>query len=549
MLIISFGALPQEVLVTEHVFDGNFFPTVIAGVILALAFQFILTALSVAVGITSMGDLKEQYAESTQNLSKSGDPNEKIEHIGEVETPTSVKVTSAFGVWSVLTTCIALFLATMIALNLNGIITRDAALTNSLVIWALFFIILFYFEAKVAGTLLGGLIGTATAGLKASGSAVKSLFTPSKQKQVDRLMKTSIDRIRTEVSGLDTSAINDTVDRFVNKLDQKVPDYVVLKSDLEGHVKKSGAKQTLAKWMVIEKVLSQSIEKNSNLNSEEAKQKINQVKQNLAQMRDAYQNGDDSIDGIKNIVSRFSELDKKEINDKIKRFKSQLSSMLPEDFDKKDLQEKLSQIINDPRVLLDAASNKFEQLNRESIVAYLNENTSIDKSKLDSYADKVEAAVNNIAAEFDKENDDRLLARMESSIEKFFNSTNRPELRYEDLKNDFAKILDNPRESLEVIKARIDQMDGKTVKALVTNNQYLDEAHLDKVAQSYDDAKVMVNKRIAQIEEKTAQQYKMMKRKAVIKAEHARKTASVAAWWLVITAAASAGAAVAGGLI
>ena len=138
---------------------------------------------------------------------------------------------------------------------------------------------------------------------------------------------------------------------------------------------------------------------------------------------------------------------------------------------------------------------------------------------------------------------------MEASVENFFNTTGRPELRYDGLKNDFVQMLDNPRDSLEIIKARVDQMDGKTVKALVTNNPYIDEAHLDKVAQSYDDAKQYVRDKIEQIEAKTAQQYKILQRKAVIKAEHARKTASAAAWWLVITALASAAAAVVGGLL
>ena len=539
----------HEVLVNEHFFDANFFPTVIAGVILALAFQFVLTALSVAVGVTSIGNLKEKYAESTQNLSRSGESNETVEHLSDVDTPLGVKVTTGFGIWSVLTTCIALFLATLVALNLNGVVSRDAVIANSLVIWALFFITLFYFETRVAGTLLGGLISTATAGFKASGAAVKSFFSPSKQKQLDKAIKTTVDRIRKEVNGMDTTVIQDTVSHFAQKVDQKIPDYKDLKQDLENQARASGTQSSPAKWMAIEAVLSKAIEKNSQLESKDAKDKVAQAKEVLQQMKAAYGQGDHAIDGIKNVVAQFSDADKQEINEKIEAFKGQLAQMLPEDFDKADLKEKISTVINDPKVLLDAASNQFQKINRESIVNYLNENTSIEKSKIDEYADKVENAVQRIAAEFDKENDDRLVARMEASVENFFNTTGRPELRYDGLKNDFVQMLDNPRDSLEIIKARVDQMDGKTVKALVTNNPYIDEAHLDKVAQSYDDAKQYVRDKIEQIEAKTAQQYKILQRKAVIKAEHARKTASAAAWWLVITALASAAAAVVGGLL
>lgn len=38
--------------------------TIIAGVILALAFQVILTAISVAAGITAIGDIKEKYVKA-----------------------------------------------------------------------------------------------------------------------------------------------------------------------------------------------------------------------------------------------------------------------------------------------------------------------------------------------------------------------------------------------------------------------------------------------------------------------------------------------------
>ncbi len=549
LLLMSFGAISQEIVVTEHMFNGNFFPTVIAGVILALAFQFILTALSVAVGITSLGDLKQQYAESTQNLSKSGEPNEREDHLSDVETPFTVKVTTGFGIWSVMTTCVALFLAATIALNLSGVVTQEAVIANSLVIWALFFILLFYFESKVAGTLIGGLIGTATAGFKASGSLVKSLFTPTKQQKLDKVLKTTIDRIRTEVNGMDTSAINETVERFVSKIDQKVPDYADLKSDLQEQARQSATKNTTAKWMAIEKVLSRTIEKNSKLDSAAARQKVNEAKDTLAQLKDAYTRGDDAIDGIKNMISGYSELDKKDIDKRIGEFKSMMTSMLPEDFEKAELKDKISTVINDPKVLIDAANNQFEKINRESIVAYLNENTEIDKSKLDEYADKIESIVERIAAEFDKQNDDRLLAKMENSVENYFNTTGRPELRYEALKNDFIHMLDNPQDSIEIVKARLSQMDGHSVKALLTNNRYVDEEHIDKVAQSYDDAKALVSQKISTIEQKSIQQYKMFKRKAVIQAEHARKTASVAAWWLVISALTSALAAVAGGLL
>lgn len=555
LLSASFFAMSQDLVVTDQsMFDGNFFPTVIAGVILALAFQFILTALSVALGLSSIGNLKEKYAESTQNISQSGEDNTDPEHqhLNEVEAPLGVKVTTGFGIWSVITTCVALFLATLIALNLNGVITRDAVIANSLVIWALFFITLFYFETKVAGTILGGLISTATAGLKASGSAVQSLFTPSDAKKVDHLVKTSVDRLRTEINDMDSSAINETIRNFVNKVDRKVPDYQDLKQDLQDISAQSTTTESNSsanKWLAVERVLSTYIASNPNVNTDQAKQKLNDAKRAVKDAKEAYQRGQGAADGVKNVVSNFSTMDKQEIDQRINDFKNAIVNATPEGFDKDQVLDKIKNIINYPVVLSHSIKNNFKDLDRQSIINYLNENTALDRAQLNAYADKIEEAVQQVAAQFDKENEDRITAKMERSVAAFLNGTGREELRYEDLKNDFITAFNNPRESLDVIKSRINKLDGQSVKALVTNNQYLDEAHIDKVSQSITDAKQYVADKIVEIEKKSVQQYKMVKRKAVIRAEHARKTASVAAWWLVITAAASAAAAVAGGLI
>lgn len=554
LLSASFVTASQDLVVATDsaLFDGNFFPTVIAGVILALAFQFILTALSVAMGLSSVGNLKEKYAESTQNLSKSGEDNYKEQHLNDVESPITVKVTTGFGIWSVVTTCIALFLATMIALNLNGVITRDAVIANSLVIWALFFIILFYFEAKVAGTIVGGLISTATAGLKASGSAVQKLFTPSDAKKVDKLIKISVDRLRTEVNDMDASAINETIENFVNKVDRKVPDYADLKNDLQQMSAESAGSDpmaTTAKWMALEKVVTTFSNSNTKINSADAKQKLNDVKRAIAEAKEAYQKGDGTADGVKNAVATLTATDKQQIEKKIASFKSTIINATPDGFDKDQVLDQLKTIINDPTVLSDAIKNKFKGLDRQSIIDYLNENTALDRDQLNQYADKIEQSVQQVAAQFDKENEDRITARMERRVAEYLNSTGRSELRYDDLKNDFVTAFNNPKDSLDVIKSRLNKLDGASVKALVTNNRFIDEAQIDKVSQSITDAKQYVADKIIEIEEKSIQQYKVVKRKAVIKAEHARKTASVAAWWLVITAVTSAAAAVAGGLI
>jgi len=157
--------------------------------------------------------------------------------------------------------------------------------------------------------------------------------------------------------------------------------------------------------------------------------------------------------------------------------------------------------------------------------------------------------VQKVTKEFDKQNDDRLVKRMEGRVANFFASTGRDELDYSILKKDVKAIMDDPKDSLGIIKKRFDTFDNATLRALVTNNKHIREEHIDSIISTIEGGKKEVMDKVSQIETTANQQWEVAKRKAVIQAEHARATAASAAWWLVITAILSGVAAMAGGIV
>ena len=64
------------------------------------------------------------------------------------------------------------------------------------------------------------------------------------------------------------------------------------------------------------------------------------------------------------------------------------------------------------------------------------------------------------------------------------------------------------------------------------------------MVETIEDAKGYMADKLHKADEKIRRKVRNLQRKAVIKAEHARKLAAVAAWWLVASAVLSAGAAV-----
>ncbi|MGB3149653.1 MAG: hypothetical protein WBB27_03235 [Maribacter sp.] len=551
LLFTKINASQAPLIAQDILVDSTFFVTILAGVILALAFQFILTAISVAGGVSAMGNIKENYVSSKIRPGDSSDANDQeFDQDYSSGTSTGVKITSAFGIWSLITTCLALFGATALALNLNVIESEWINITTSLVIWGLFFLILFYLEAKIARTLIGNLISAATSGLRSSANMIGSIFTPSSEKKIEKVVGNTVARIRKEFdSGLNADKLSEVLDKFLTRVDNKIPDYENLKSDLEGIAKKSSTKNTAGKWMAVQQVLTKLISENNDSGDNEKKGKAKKLKEILDTVVSKYNERSGTVEGVKNVLVEFTSLEREQINKKLEAAKSYLASSSSDGLSLENIQMKFKEILNDPNVVTSMISDNFKSFDKEHLIDLLDKNTKLEKEQLESYADRINSTVQRMAKEFDKENENRLVKRMEGRVSNFFENTGRNELDYSILKNDVKRMLDNPKDSLDIIKRRFDTFDSNTLRAVVTNNKYIQEENIDSILEAMESGKRDVMDKVSKIETTANQQIEMVKRKAVIQAEHARATAASAAWWLVITTILSGVAAIAGGMV
>jgi len=545
------NSIQTPVLADDVIVDTNFFITILAGVILAMAFQFILTAISIAGGVTAIGNVKENFVKSKIRPNESNSVgNHEFDQDYSSDTGMGVKITTAFGIWSLITTCIALFGATALALNLNVIESDWINITTSLVIWGLFFLLLFYLEAKMARTLVGNLISAATSGLRSTASAIGSAFTPSPESKIENVIGKTIDRVRKEFdAGLNTDKLSKVLDNFLNRVDNKIPDYDDLKNDLEGIAKKSRSKNTAGKWMAVQQVLTKAISENSDGTDPNKKGKAQKLQEILDTVTKKYSESPSKIGGIKNIIEEFTPMEREEIDKRVDTIRGYLSSSSEDGLSTKELQAKLREVLNDPSTVTNLIAENYKNLDREDIIDLLEKNTNLKREELEGHANRISKMVQKVTKEFDKQNDDRLVKRMEGRVANFFASTGRDELDYSILKKDVKAIMDDPKDSLGIIKKRFDTFDNATLRALVTNNKHIREEHIDSIISTIEGGKKEVMDKVSQIETTANQQWEVAKRKAVIQAEHARATAASAAWWLVITAILSGVAAMAGGIV
>lgn len=552
----------------ETIITPQFFITVMAGVILALGFQFILTALSVAAGITAIGDVKKSYVESknhTAGKHNFKDSNDKDNDDSSGSTGTMV--TTAFGIWSTLTVAISLFGATAFAMNLSLVANPLIAVTLALVIWATFFILLFYLETKVVNTFVGGLINAATSGLRSSASTVKDMFSPSEASKVEHVADHTIEKVRKEFqNGFDSNMLDSAVDEFFTKFDQKVPNYDKVKNDIEkivdDSVEKSNKQSSSdssggsspGKWMAVQSVLNNAIGEASDDNSEEGKSKTEQLKKLQKELKEAYGEGDNKEEKVQKVIAKLTPAEEEQVGSYIDKIKDFISTEGSGDMDSQSLDQRVKEIVKNPKVEANKIGQKMEELDRDTIVKLVSQNTSMDRIQAEKYADKIEKTIRRVQMELNgNSNDDGVVTEIKEQVQSILSGlgsgSESSNFNFSDLTHIIQNKMDNQKDSLDVVKSRLQNADKNDIIALITNNTKIDRKDIDKVANSVEEARNNVLDRIEKIEDTAKGRLKMVERKAVIQAEHARETAASAAWWLVVSAVFSACAAIGGSLL
>ena len=178
------------------VFSGpQFFVALFAGVLMAFAFQLLLTNFSVAFGISSLG-----------GSSSSDDESESL-------GGTIRKIETAVGFWTLLTVSISLFVACFLAVKLSLVESALLGAIIAVVIWSTYFSVLVWVGSTAVGSLIGSVVSTATSGFQGiMGTAAAALGANAASSQAVSTAETITAAVRRELtSGIDPSKISETL--------------------------------------------------------------------------------------------------------------------------------------------------------------------------------------------------------------------------------------------------------------------------------------------------------------------------------------------------
>ncbi|HLP41995.1 MAG TPA: hypothetical protein VK465_10850, partial [Fibrobacteria bacterium] len=152
---------------------GRFFFALIAGILLAYAFQWILTSLSLATGATAMGAATKKQRKSYYR-EKDRDEKDVPDREESWEKPV-MKIQSGIGIWALVTTGISTFIACWLASELLRFGGRAEAVILCLTIWAGFMLSMMWMEASLLGTVFGHIVNTFKGGVKSAFGPIKSM--------------------------------------------------------------------------------------------------------------------------------------------------------------------------------------------------------------------------------------------------------------------------------------------------------------------------------------------------------------------------------------
>ncbi|MDZ7959029.1 MAG: MFS transporter [Aulosira sp. DedQUE10] len=200
----------------------RFFIALISGVILAFAFQLVLTNLSLAAGISYLGHSSDS---DSDNSAEAGSFGGTIRKIG-----------TAVGIWTLVTVTVALLIASYLAVKLS-LLVLDPGLgaTLGLVIWGAYFLLLMWVSSTTVGSLIGSVVNTATSGFQAiMGTATAALGAKAVNNQVVATAEAAAAAMRRELgSGIDPTSIRENVEDYLDRLRPPELDLSKIRSEFE----------------------------------------------------------------------------------------------------------------------------------------------------------------------------------------------------------------------------------------------------------------------------------------------------------------------------
>ncbi|GAB6059076.1 hypothetical protein [Desulfonatronum parangueonense] len=579
---VSIPAMAQDVVSIYQLTASNFFVAVVAGVVLAAAFQLFLTNLSAAAGLSAA---KVMTADSDDRKSKkeekSGHGSDKNPHgptafsdYADGVHTTMRQVSTGFGVMTMITASISLFLATWLALAIISPLNAMYAVGVALVIWGLSYLITFMLELRIGTTMIGAIAKMARQGFQSVAQAGTQLMQRSEGRRYEDQARSITKAVHSELFGhID---LQQQIKDYINELKREASprmfrdelENLINELRIEEYVSPDGGPGGTPE------IIRQIRTSGKRMSREEAKSAASRLRDIAARTKEETHSDKPRHEKAADSALRAMGLSHEEAEQTRKKFEEFLRSTGKEQLDPDGIKRDLEKLFQDRSEGADALSRRLSSIDRDTVETLIAKRQDMSKDEVHQYVDRIWGVVENYTGKArqrtsdmqtemqgDKftgrtidmdegktgavSNKERILNR----IEEYIASLERPNLDAEAIRHDLELMFSDPRFAAEDLYHRAKGLNRQDVLAIVTSSRYVSEEDVDKMVDQIMKIRDETVIRVERMKLEVKNRVEQARQEVIHQADEMRKTAANATWWVFITATASGVAAIFGGLL
>jgi hypothetical protein len=421
--------------IVENFSSPQFLVALVSGLLMAIAFQLLLTNLSVAL-IASPGVVQ----------ASDGDDDGLMDTVRGIETK--------IGIGALVTMTISLAAACFLAVKLSLTTSAFIGAIVGVVIWSAYFSLIVLLGANAVGSLIGSIVNTASSGLQGlMGTATTALGANAAKNQVVSTAEEITAAVRRELtSGFDAGSIQKTLQSSLSNLQLPNLDIDKIGSQFEKLLKESDLKD-IASSDLLGKIDRQSFVDLVSNRTDFSKKDINQIADKLEA---TWKQLVGKEGGEKDVPSQLRDL---------------LKSATPEDLDSDELAGKVQQLIKGVD-LKDGNGGSFTsqalQFGLSALLSKVVQNTDLsdlDVEKVSGQINKLKASVLGGSKQSEAHDSDpktKPFSVIRADLENYLLFSPVWELNQTAVKKEFKDVVYDPQADPATIRQELERLDSRS---------------------------------------------------------------------------------------
>jgi hypothetical protein len=209
-----------------------------------------------------------------------------------------------------------------------------------------------------------------------------------------------------------------------------------------------------------------------------------------------------------------------------------------EELNPESIKRDVQLLLRDPQVGWGNLGDRLAQFDRSTIVALLSQREDISESEANRIVDQIESVRDTVVNQWQQvqERVQSVIDGIFGKIRDYLNSLERPELNYESIQQDFAKLFDDPQAGFEALRDRLHEFNRDTLVAILSSREDISSEDADRIISQIEAARDNVLHRAERIQEETQKRIQAMQAQVQTQAEETKRIVANAAWWLFGTA-------------